>query len=92
MLLLLDCLASSLPGVWAVKEAIFSLCYPRNYLVFVLPWCFVHFCWKMLVCLSALRRNGEERYLPWKEGVRPGGQRTSSDHSGLSAVGDAGST
>lgn len=70
-------LASPVPGVWAAKEAIFSLCYPRNYLVSVLPWCSVHFCWKMLVCVSALRRNGDEGACPG--GGRPCcGQRLSS--------------
>lgn len=38
--------AASLSGVFparslGVKEVIFSLCYPRNYLVSVLPWCLV---------------------------------------------------
>lgn len=70
-------LASPVPGVWAVKEAIFSLCYPRNYLVSVLPWCSVHFCWKMLVCVSALRRNGDESTCLWG-GRWPGGQRPSA--------------
>ena len=70
-------LASPVPGVWAAKEAIFSLCYPRNYLVSVLPWCSVHFCWKMLVCVSALRRNGDEGACP-RGGRRPGGQRPSA--------------
>lgn len=58
--LLLACLASSVPGVWAVKGAIFRLCYPQNYLVSVLPWCLILFCWKMSVCLSTLRGNGDE--------------------------------
>lgn len=60
MHLLLACLASSVPGVWAVKGAIFRLCYPQNYLVSVLPWCLILFCWKMSVCLSTLRGNGDE--------------------------------
>lgn len=39
------------------RRLFLSLCYPCNYLVSVLPWCSVHFCWKMLVCVSALRRK-----------------------------------
>ena len=70
-------LASPVPGVWAAKEAIFSFCYPRNYLVSVLPWCSVHFCWKMFVCVSALRRNRDEGACPGG-GRRCCGQRPSS--------------
>lgn len=58
-LLLLARLASSMAEVWAVKEAIFSLCYPRNYLVSVLPCAWYNSARK---CQSVftLRGNGDE--------------------------------